>query len=73
MVTFEIIFSEEQRKIIHEALDWRFKHGPLMEEQAGAELEILVGLFGDLKDDESNYCIDPKTGLKRSIMHGFCF
>jgi hypothetical protein len=51
MTHFNIMINEEQREIIQKALE----NFPTHHHKDPEEVEILRGLFRDLKDDEDNY------------------
>ncbi len=64
---YEIMINEEQREIILKALE----NFPTHHHKDPEEVEMLRGLFRDLKDDDSNYYIDDE-GKRRHMLHGFC-
>lgn len=73
MSYFEIMISDAQRLLIVAALkqcQMQGYHGA--DAETREEIDLLESMLNGMKDDESNYYVDPETGAKRHITHGLC-
>ena len=72
MSSFEILISDKQREFIVTALTQCQLQSYFGADSADRpEIDILLSMFAELKDDESNYWVDAE-GKRRHMTHGFC-
>lgn len=73
MSAFKILISDAQREYILTALtQCQLQSYFGADTEAREEIDMLACMFAELKDDESNYWVDPATGKRRHMLHGFC-
>jgi hypothetical protein len=75
MSAYEILISAEQREYITTALVQCQLQAYFGADKSGRdEIDMLVRMFTDLPpaDSDDNFHVDPVTGKRRHITHGFC-
>lgn len=72
MSAFEIMISDAQRDLIVRLMRHAMNTDAPLTSDELEETDMLVQMLSDLKDDDSNYCVDPKDGKRKHILHGLC-
>lgn len=72
-MSFQIMISDAQREILLTALkQTQLQNYFGADAETRDEIDLLHSMLDDLRDDDSNYSVDPVDQKRKHILHGFC-
>ena len=71
-MSFQIMISDAQRELLIRLMRHAINTDVPVTTDELDESNLLVSMLDDLRDDDSNYSVDPVDQKRKHILHGFC-